>query len=180
MLIYPIGVVLTGKLMSRLLYRRKSISAMAEREELFRNLFENNHAVMLIVDPDGGVVVDANPAAVTFYGWPRDTLKRMKMSDINLLSPSEVQVQAAMELARKEERKYFIFQHALADGSICDVEVFSGPIVVEGRSLLYSIIHDITERRLLEEKNERLIRIFADSLNEIYLFDIDNFRIFSS
>ena len=28
----------------------------------------------------------------------------------------------------------------------CDVEVFSGPIAVGGRELLYSIIHDVTER----------------------------------
>lgn len=34
----------------------------------YQGLFGNNHAVMLIVNPETGRVVDANPAAARFYG----------------------------------------------------------------------------------------------------------------
>ena len=45
------------------------ISELKESEVRYRSLFTNNHAVMLIIDPDGGDIVDANPAACAFYGW---------------------------------------------------------------------------------------------------------------
>jgi signal transduction histidine kinase/CheY-like chemotaxis protein len=44
-----------------------------------------------------------------------------------------------------------IFQHRRADGSVRDVEVHSGPIPFEGRTALFSIVHDVTERRQAEE-----------------------------
>ena len=149
-LIYPAGVALVGKLMSRRLAYGKNSLAVAEREELFRGMFENNHAVMLIIDPDNGAIMDANPAATVFYGWSRDVLRKMKIGEINCLSSEELQ--AELDRARREERRNFFFKHALSDGSLRDVEVLSGPISVEGRSMLYSIIHDITDRRVAEEE----------------------------
>jgi len=56
-----------------------------------------------------------------------------------------------MSLAQQEKRNCFIFKHLIADGSLRDVEVYSGPIVINERPLLYSVIHDITERKKTEE-----------------------------
>ena len=56
-----------------------------------------------------------------------------------------------MNQAVKEEQRVFLFRHRLADGTIRDVEVYSGPVTIEGRKLLYSIVHDITERKRAEE-----------------------------
>jgi two-component system, cell cycle sensor histidine kinase and response regulator CckA len=41
--------------------------ALRQSEARYRSLFQNHHTIMLIIDPDDGVVVDANPAAVNFY-----------------------------------------------------------------------------------------------------------------
>jgi PAS domain-containing protein len=84
----------------------------------------------------------------------------MRVSDINTLTQAELLEE--MRKARAEERNFFQFKHRLASGEVRDVEVFTGPIAVEGRSLLYSIIHDVTARRQAEEavqqKMEDLIR----------------------
>ncbi len=148
--------------------RIQAEEAMRESEARYRNMFENSHAVMLIIDPNGGAIVDANPAAEKYYGWMREELQQKSISEINTLSPAEVQ--AEMNLARSQQRSYFLFQHCLADGSIRDVEVFSGPIVVQGRPLLYSIIHDITERRRAEaslKDNEQRQRRYAGLLSRL-------------
>jgi PAS domain S-box-containing protein len=129
-------------------HRKKAETALRESEERYRSLFKNNHSVMLLIDPGSADIVDANPAAVSFYGWSIEVLTDKKITDINTLS--DEQVFQEMGKAKTEQRRVFYFRHLLANGEIRDVEVFSGPIKVHGRELLYSIIHDITERKQVE------------------------------
>ncbi|NJN65532.1 MAG: PAS domain S-box protein [Chloroflexaceae bacterium] len=119
------------------------------RVSVSESLFTNNHAVMLLIDPDTGAIVDANPAACVFYGYSRETLCSLTISDINTLS--SVEVYEEMQRARHAQRNHFFFRHRLSSGDIHDVEVYSGPIDHAGKPLLYSIIHDITERKQAEE-----------------------------
>jgi PAS domain S-box-containing protein len=120
-----------------------------EGEALYRSLFENNHAVMLLIDPESAAIVDANPAACAYYGWSRSDLRAKRIHDINTLSREEICTQ--MELARSETRNNFVFKHRRADGEVRDVEVFSGPLPRLGKTLLYSIVHDITDRKKAQE-----------------------------
>lgn len=128
----------------------KRTRALKESEHRYRSLFQNNHSVMLIIDPVSGQIAEANQAAVRYYGWSVEAITSMKISDLNILSKEEVF--AEMEKARKESRSQFYFKHCLAGGEIRDVEVFSGPIVIEGKTMLYSIIHDITRRKQVEQE----------------------------
>jgi DNA-binding CsgD family transcriptional regulator len=57
-----------------------------------------------------------------------------------------------MERAKSAQRQHFYFRHHLASEKIRDVEVYSGPIMLHGKQLLYSIIHDISKRKQAEEK----------------------------
>jgi PAS domain S-box-containing protein len=119
-----------------------------DRERLFAALFDNNNAVKLILDPVTGRIVDANPAAAEFYGYPRERLLRMSIHDINPAPAGEVR--AAMESAKARKESHFEFRHRLASGEIRDVEIYSGPVALAGKRLLFSIIHDVTERKRAE------------------------------
>ncbi|HPY04340.1 MAG TPA: PAS domain S-box protein, partial [Spirochaetota bacterium] len=125
------------------------------KESYYDSLFENNHAVMLLIDPASGEIYDSNPAAVRFYGWTREEIREMKISEINTLTIEEIK--SEMDSAIKLKRNHFHFKHRRADGSIRDVEVYSGPIVVKGKHLLYSIVYDITERLIAEDKIKSLL-----------------------
>lgn len=115
-------------------------------EARFRNLFDKNSSVMLLIDPDSGQIVDANSAAAAYYGYPKAQLIGMPISDINTLPPE--QIAEERQRAVHEERNYFHFPHRLASGELRQVEVHSTPIQSDGRVLLFSIVHDITERKL--------------------------------
>lgn len=167
--------------------RKKAEKVLRESEERYRSLFKNNHSVMLLIDPDSADIVDANPAAVSFYGWSFEALTGKKITDINTLS--DEQVFQAMGKAKTEQRRVFYFQHLLANGEIRDVEVFSGPIKVFDKELIYSIIHDISKRKraekmLLESEEKyrhlyKLMRLMTDNMPDmIWAKDMDGRYMF--
>lgn len=130
--------------------------------EQYHSFFLRARVPMLLIDPADGRIAEANSAAAQFYGYSVPALQGMQITDINTLPPE----QTAQEMARAqgEQRDHFFFQHRLSSGEIRDVEVHSGPFELDGRQLLYSIVHDITERRkaeaLLREGEERFRSTF--------------------
>jgi PAS domain S-box-containing protein len=136
--------------------RKRTEAALRDGEERFRTLFHGHSAVKLVLDPESGEIVDANAAAARFYGWSVEELTRMRIQQINVLAPEDVQT--AMAEATTGQNARFEFRHRRADGSIRDVEVFSNRVEIGGRPRLYSIIHDISDRLRAEEalrENER-------------------------
>ena len=138
---------------------------LRESEDRYRSLFKKNRSVMLLIDPQSAEIVEANSAACSFYGWNEEELTGKKMTEINTLTKEEVFQE--MERATSEESQHFFFRHRLAKGDVRDVEVYSGPITLHGRRLLYSIIHDITERKRVEQallKSETELRLLSSQL----------------
>ena len=129
--------------------RKKAEKELKESEARYHTIFENNHAVMLLIEPDTGKIVDANTFASSFYGYSYEELVNMNISEINLLKVEDVINE--MQKSKLSKKSNFIFKHRLANGKIRDVDVYSAPITVDGKTLLYSIIHDITERRKTED-----------------------------
>jgi PAS domain S-box-containing protein len=112
-------------------------------------LIEHHHAVMLLVDPDAGVIVDANRAASRFYGYTTLELCGKKITDISQLPPA--QIAAALQRAKVEGVNYLISHDKIANAELRTVEIHASPINVEDRILLFSIVHDITEHKQCEE-----------------------------
>lgn len=123
---------------------------LQESEQSYRNQFANNSAIMLMIDPGDNAIIDANAAAVAFYGYPKEQLLTMRITDINTLLASDVR--KAISSIVSGLSKHFEFQHRLADGSLRDVEVSSSNIHFSGRILLHSIVQDITDRKRAEKK----------------------------
>lgn len=128
---------------------KRAREAVTKSEQLYHAIFEMSNAAMFLIDPSNGAIVDANAAACRFYGYGREQFKGLKIMDINMLSFS--QVQAVIADVSRGRHLYYNFRHRLADSQIRDVEVYECSIEIEGRTLLHSIIHDITDRKLAEE-----------------------------
>lgn len=124
------------------------LPAHAEQSE-FQTLLERHAAIALLIDAASGQIVDANSAAVEFYGYDRQYLTGLSIQQINTLSPA--QIAEERELAAREGRNHFIFRHKLASGDVRTVEVYSAPFGRGERPLLLSIVHDITPRRNLQQ-----------------------------
>lgn len=123
-------------------------NALKESEKRYREIFIGNHAVMLQIDPFNGDIVDANPAATKFYGYNHDELLKMQIYDLNK-TDNEL-LYEKMQKAKSEEENHFIFKHRLKNGTIRDVDVYSGVLNQKGKKILHSIIYDITAQKRAE------------------------------
>ena len=123
---------------------------LAKSEERHRALFDHSKVPMLLIDPDQGDIVRSNEAAQRFYGYDGATLQSMTIAQINCMEPQAMA--QAMRASNFRQRERFLFEHRLANGRIVPVEVHSGPIDIDGRTLLFSIIHDISDRVQAQQK----------------------------
>ena len=143
----------------------KQKAEIEENRKKFKDMFDNHSAVMLLVDPVTDDIIDANVAAEKYYGYTYDVIIKMKISEINVLA--EEKLKKVIYRAINNTQNYFIFKHKISSGSIRDVEVYSTPIISNNKTILFSIIHDITERRRIEEalliSESRLRRIFEEA-----------------
>ncbi|MBF0213512.1 MAG: PAS domain S-box protein, partial [Magnetococcales bacterium] len=156
--------------------RTRNEVALRESEERFRQIFEQNPSVALLIDPETGRILDVNRTAERFYGYSRSEMIGMNIGALNTLSGE--QVERELRLAVTERRKaLLVFRHRLASGEVRDVEVYSGPVTVEGREILYSFVHDVTERKraeaALRENEQRLREIAATIAEGLYVVGPD-------
>ena len=176
------GIIFTGILGAFLLlgtgYTARIAREVGERTEALRKsefryqqMFETNAAVKLLIDPKDGSIVDANAAAERFYGYSHEALLAMKIYEINIMEEGETRQN--MQDARTGENPSFHFRHRLHSGEIRDVEVYSGPVDLEGGTLLYSIVHDITDRKKTEETLRLYTSVFESSSEAVMVVDRD-------
>ncbi|MBB4266464.1 sensor domain-containing diguanylate cyclase [Roseospira visakhapatnamensis] len=144
---------------------------MRRARSLYQGLFDASSAVMLLIDPDDGRILKANEAAMNYYGYDAATLGTMSIQDINVLS--EPAVWDLCQQARRRRRSLFQARHRLADGTIHDVEVNATPLDLDGRAMLFCIIHDVTERTRVEaalRASEREKALILGSVTESVVF----------
>ncbi len=145
--------------------QQQTSDQISQSEERFRTLFGNNLCIMLVIDPSDGRVVDANQAASNFYGHSVQTLRAMKIDAINTMAPDKVALACAA--AARQAHNVFHFKHRLASGEIRDVEVYATPVKVNDVTLLFSIIHDISDRirseAALRDSETRYARVIDGS-----------------
>ncbi len=136
---------------------------LRKSESRFQHLFEKHASPMLLINPENALIVSANDAAVHFYGYSPAQLCGLTVARINLRTESAL---SGEDYVRKmEEGHYSVFVHELANGDVRNVEIHSSPVEVDGKTLLFCVVHDITERKHLEEQMHDLA--FYDPLTEL-------------
>jgi len=146
----------------------------------YDDIFNNCHTPMLIIDSSTGEIRECNQAACNYYGYTRDRLLALKITDINILRRQEVFEE--MKRASEEDKKLFRFRHRLAGGEIKEVEVYSGPIHTDSGVLLFSIIHDIEDKKEMEliirRQQSNFQSLYENSPEAIAMLD-NEFKVIS-
>ncbi|MCX6998441.1 MAG: PAS domain S-box protein, partial [Kiritimatiellaeota bacterium] len=135
----------------------------------YRDMFENSRASMLLADAGNGRILDANPAACAFYGYPREIIRTLNWADLSTRSTADLLEQAA-QLCASVGR--YQGQHRLASGEVRAVEAFLSPLRIGGRPCLYAIVSDITAHRRNDERMQLQSAALSAAANSIVITDL--------
>jgi PAS domain S-box-containing protein len=117
-------------------------------ERRYDLLAAHSRDVVLFVRRADGRVLDANPAAVRLYGYTREELLKLSITD---LRAPETRDLLPLQMA-EADRVGTLFEtlHRRRDGTLIPVEVGAHGVTIGGQRTLISVIRDITERREAE------------------------------
>ncbi|HTZ52370.1 MAG TPA: PAS domain S-box protein, partial [Spirochaetia bacterium] len=130
----------------------RDISEQRRSERLearYALLNENVRDPMLLVRLDGRIV-EANPAAVAFYGYSVQELLQREIFDLRPSDPRDA-IAEQMQKARREGI-FLETVHVRKDGRPIPVEVYARKVSVDDEEMLLSVIRDVSVRKEAENR----------------------------
>ncbi len=135
--------------------RKQFELALRDSEERYRLLFECTPQPIWVYSEETNRFLAVNEAAIRIYGYTRDEFLSMTIDDIR---PGE-DVPALLIKSAVDEAELVIsspWRHETKDKKTIYVEMSSHPVVFDGKNSKLVIVNDVTERKLLDEKQQRL------------------------
>ncbi len=145
-------------------YFNKSRKILLKNEQKFESMFNDQQSIGFVLDIESGGIINANNAAVSFYGYSKDELLNMDISRINVFTPA-LEQKKFRRIAAEKGSNYSIFKHRLKNGDIKTVEARISKFTAGDKPYLLAIINDITQEKALEE--ELNISHFYDPLTKL-------------
>jgi PAS domain S-box-containing protein len=141
--------------LARDITERKQVElALRDSEERYRLLFESTPQPILVYDEETLGFLTVNEAATRIYGYTRDEFLSMTIDDVRAKEDTRALV---TENNNPDEPAIFSsWQHQTKDKKTIDVEITSHPVLFDGKNSKLVIVNDVTERKLLDQKQQRM------------------------
>ena len=135
--------------------RKHFEEALRDSEERYRLLFESTPQPIWVYNEDTLGFLAVNEAATRTYGYSRDEFLSMTIDDIR----AQEDIPTLMIKNTADPNDLVIsspWRHRTRTGQTIYVEISSHPVVFDGKNSKLVIVNDVTERKLLDEKQQRL------------------------
>jgi PAS domain S-box-containing protein len=143
---------------------KERTQALQTSELMFRRLFESAQDGILILDPESGIIIDANSTLLQLLGYERDALKDKDYRQAPCFKESREFIRTIEEL--KQKIVVFLEDAALksASGKEVSVELRASLYHVENRKVVQCNIRDITERKKLDKIKTEFVSMVSHEL----------------
>ncbi|MFP4556170.1 MAG: PAS domain S-box protein [Bacteroidales bacterium] len=129
--------------------------ALQESEENYRTIFELANDSIMIHDPEDLTIVNANKNAISSYGL--NTLDELRKHGFFSETPySQKEAGEFIAKALSKGLQVFEWKNIRIDGSVFWEEVCLSPISIQGKDYVLSIARDITVRKSVEERLQKI------------------------
>ncbi len=169
-LLYPLGMLLVGSLLTSQRRSRETEAALRANERRFRGIFDSSSQHMSLLKPDG-TILEVNETALRAWHLQFESVVGRRFWEIFPLMPTEARqkLQESIQRAAQGETIRYEVDDWMPDGLIFDFALT--PIFDEHGQVVLIIpeSHNITERKMAEmalHESERRYRALFDSAFE--------------
>jgi PAS domain S-box-containing protein len=135
--------------------RKTFEEALKDSESRYKLLFESTPQPIWVYNEDTLTFVAVNEAATKTYGYSRDEFLSMTID--SLRAKEDI---PALFINNSSDAEDLVlsspWRHETRDKRTIYVEMTSHPVVFDGKNSRLVIVNDVTERKLLDEKQQRL------------------------
>jgi PAS domain S-box-containing protein len=123
-----------------------------ESEERYRAIVEQSAEGIVLVEAGSGALIEANRAFREIFGYADGELRGMTLADLD--PPAAAGQEEGPLNVSMGEQSCIVGERRCRrkDGALLDVELRAGPVTCEGRERLCLVVHDVTERKKLENQ----------------------------
>ena len=170
----PVNVNIARRRIHNLVQMERLRKNVSRSEAEFRSFFEDNTSVMLLIDPAEQKIIASNAAAQAFYGYSTFASGEISLEHISLDSSEQDDLAGFKSTPGQRYRQT---QHKLANGDVRNVELYTTPVEMRGQTLLFVIVHDITEKLKAEAQLRLSASVFDHAREGIMIFDANGLII---
>lgn len=139
-----------------------------ENADSFRTLFEYAYDPIFILDPDSYRILDCNQKAIKLLEYSYEELTSMTGPDLHPGHEVKNIPELIKPFIKGGDVINFTGIHFQNKGGVeFPVEINSSTINLQGKTVNFAIVRDITERKRAEAEREKLIRELQNALSEV-------------
>ena len=132
-----------------------------EREKQYQSIFETASDGLIIHDLETGLVVEANPAACTMYGYAREEF--IGLHPTRFIHPDSHELfRTYAQAIQSKGRSEALEVHLHRDGALFFVELHGTAFPYQGKLCLLSVVRDVSQRvhaeQVLQQRGEARTR----------------------
>lgn len=176
LIVFPIGSLVISQFMLIQRYRFFQHVKTSFSEKQYRKLFSDSQAMIILIDPADGSIVDVNQSALEVYNYSREEFLNLKVYDISLNTSAVTN--EIFERILNGDKSNFQFKHITKERIEIDVHVYPGPMTIDGKEYILATILDITEKlekeRQFRDVDSKLRATLLSVGEGIVVTDIDH------
>ncbi len=176
-IIILVVIYLIIKYISNWQYRKKleeevksRTKELLESQTRYKQMFVDNNAFMIFYHPQTGIILEANPSALNYFG-----ITESDIGNITIFELLSDKVENKEELLNYlVEQKEFETRYKTANNEVRNGIIYQSKINLSDDMFIYAIIQDITEKkiaeselRILNEELEKIVKIRTAELEKV-------------
>jgi PAS domain S-box-containing protein len=129
--------------------QREASRKLAESEQKYRQLFGSLHNPVLMYDVETMEIRDANAAVTEQFGYPYDTILKLKITDFSAEPDKTLRAVQDTVLGDVYDVPFRYLKRR--DGRVFPAQIMRGMMTLDGRRYCIAVIHDLSQRIILEK-----------------------------
>ena len=170
-------------IMSDITEHNRAQQDLRESEANYRAIFDAANDAIFVLDIETGEILDVNRKLCEMYGYPREKVLRLKLTDLSSGETPFTQENFVKKINKVRNHRSHLFEWVAKDSSGRHfwVEVNMRGAVIGGDYKALAVVRDITERKqavlALRESEERFRQIFEEDEDAALILAPQTFHI---